>query len=212
MDEHYNDAIAIEMESAGVAQAGHLNDNVPVVVVRGISDRADGTKETTDRAQWQPKAVASAAAFAEALADEFVRHVHKNRREEAKAVAKVERKGPSAVNQKVSRSNEVIQVGIIHGNANIGGMSHRQAPTLSATDQLGNLGERLTQARVFGELDPETVAAAEAELAVAADALVGRSPNAAPMMALKRLRGLVEDVPDLASRVAAVISTVSGRS
>src|SRR5699024_429062 len=41
----YNDAMAIEMEGAGVAQAGHLSGS-PVAIVRGISDRADGTKAT----------------------------------------------------------------------------------------------------------------------------------------------------------------------
>jgi 8-oxo-dGTP diphosphatase len=65
--EHYNDACAIEMEAAGVAQAAHLNDSLPVVVIRGISDRADGGKATADDAGWQPRAAANAAAFAVAL-------------------------------------------------------------------------------------------------------------------------------------------------
>ncbi|WP_214105147.1 5'-methylthioadenosine/S-adenosylhomocysteine nucleosidase [Acrocarpospora catenulata] len=71
LNEHYNDALAIEMEGAGVAQAGHLNRSLPVVVVRGISDRADGTKQATDREQWQPRAAANAAAFAVVLAEEL---------------------------------------------------------------------------------------------------------------------------------------------
>lgn len=66
--EHYNDACAIEMEAAGVAQAAHLNDSLPVVVIRGISDRADGGKMAADRAGSQPRAAANAAAFAIALA------------------------------------------------------------------------------------------------------------------------------------------------
>jgi nucleoside phosphorylase/ADP-ribose pyrophosphatase YjhB (NUDIX family) len=65
--EHYNDACAIEMEAAGVAQAAHLNDSLPVVVVRGISDRADGGKVKADGAGWQPRAAANATAFAVAL-------------------------------------------------------------------------------------------------------------------------------------------------
>jgi adenosylhomocysteine nucleosidase len=69
--EHYNDACAIEMEAAGVAQAAHLNDSLPVVVVRGISDRADGGKVTADGAGWQPRAVANATAFAVALVAEL---------------------------------------------------------------------------------------------------------------------------------------------
>lgn len=71
MRQHYNDALAIDMEAAGVAQAGHLNKGLPVIVVRGISDRADGTKTETDAGNWQPRAAANAAAFAAALAVEL---------------------------------------------------------------------------------------------------------------------------------------------
>jgi adenosylhomocysteine nucleosidase len=71
--QHYNDALAIEMEAAGVAQAGHLNRALPVVVVRGISDRADGSKSTTDSENWQPRAAAHAAAFGTVLARELIR-------------------------------------------------------------------------------------------------------------------------------------------
>jgi nucleoside phosphorylase len=62
---NYNDAVAVSMEDAGVAQAAHLN-SVDVIVVRGISDKADGTKNATSR-DWQPRAAANAAAFAMAL-------------------------------------------------------------------------------------------------------------------------------------------------
>ena len=72
--QHYNDALAIEMEAAGVAQAGHLNRAMPVVVVRGISDHADGTKTNTDGHNWQPRAARHAAAFAAALAQELVKN------------------------------------------------------------------------------------------------------------------------------------------
>lgn len=65
----YNDAAAIEMEGAGVAQAGQLNRSHPVLTVRGISDRADGNKDGTDEVGWQPIAAANAAAFALALAE-----------------------------------------------------------------------------------------------------------------------------------------------
>jgi nucleoside phosphorylase len=69
--EHYNDAIAVEMEAAGVAQASHLNDSLPMAVVRGISDPADATKAAADRAGWQRRAAANAAAFALTLAAEL---------------------------------------------------------------------------------------------------------------------------------------------
>jgi adenosylhomocysteine nucleosidase len=64
---HYGDAIAVEMESAGVAHAGHLNRSAPTLTIRAISDAADGTKAVTDAAGWRERAAATAAAFAIAL-------------------------------------------------------------------------------------------------------------------------------------------------
>ncbi len=66
--ESYNDAIAVEMEGSGFAHAAALSDQLPVAVVRGISDRADGTKDLTDRGNGQHIAARNAAAFAAALA------------------------------------------------------------------------------------------------------------------------------------------------
>ncbi|WP_439378651.1 FxSxx-COOH system tetratricopeptide repeat protein [Amycolatopsis lexingtonensis] len=57
---HYDDAAAIEMESAGVAKAGHLNHGLPVLTVRGIGDGGA-----------HAVAAAHAAAFALALAVEI---------------------------------------------------------------------------------------------------------------------------------------------
>lgn len=68
----YNDAAAIEMESAGVASAGHLNQTRPVLTIRGISDKADGTKHYTTDATWQSRAAANATAFTLALASSFL--------------------------------------------------------------------------------------------------------------------------------------------
>jgi hypothetical protein len=67
IEERYNDAAAIEMEGAGVALACHLNESRPVVVLRGISDRADGRKEVSDSDGGQPRAARNAAAFAMTL-------------------------------------------------------------------------------------------------------------------------------------------------
>ncbi|PRX96599.1 5'-methylthioadenosine/S-adenosylhomocysteine nucleosidase [Allonocardiopsis opalescens] len=63
----YRDAVAIEMESAGVADAAHLNDDLPLLTIRGISDLADGEKHLSDEAGLQPIAASHAAAFAAAL-------------------------------------------------------------------------------------------------------------------------------------------------
>ncbi|MEY9913121.1 nucleoside phosphorylase [Catenulispora sp. MAP12-49] len=63
---HHNDAGAIDMEDAGIVHAAHLSD-LPTLVVRGISDRADGRKTDADGAGWQQRAAANAAAFAAAV-------------------------------------------------------------------------------------------------------------------------------------------------
>ncbi|MER5602710.1 5'-methylthioadenosine/S-adenosylhomocysteine nucleosidase [Streptomyces sp. NPDC002265] len=62
LDSHYNGAAAIEMEGAGFASAAHLAGTVPFLVVRGISDKADGTKQATDATGTQEKAARHAAA------------------------------------------------------------------------------------------------------------------------------------------------------
>ncbi|MFY1699904.1 MULTISPECIES: 5'-methylthioadenosine/S-adenosylhomocysteine nucleosidase [unclassified Solwaraspora] len=64
---HYADAVAVDMESAGVAHAGHVNRAVPTATIRGISDHASG-KDRTDAEGWQPVAAAHAAMFALTLA------------------------------------------------------------------------------------------------------------------------------------------------
>jgi nucleoside phosphorylase len=64
----YDDAAAVEMESAGTAQAAHLNGSLPTLSVRGISDHADARKHVTDTASWQHIAAERAAAFSVSLA------------------------------------------------------------------------------------------------------------------------------------------------
>lgn len=64
----YNDAIAVDMESAGLAVAAQLNGAVPTVSIRAVSDRADGAKAEAHREGWHPVAARNAAAFAVALA------------------------------------------------------------------------------------------------------------------------------------------------
>nr|MDT0659078.1 5'-methylthioadenosine/S-adenosylhomocysteine nucleosidase [Micromonospora sp. DSM 115978] len=66
--EQYSDAIAIDMESAGVAEGAHRKNFHNAVTIRGISDAADGAKRQRDAAGWQPRAATNAAAFAAALA------------------------------------------------------------------------------------------------------------------------------------------------
>jgi len=68
---HNNDAVAIEMESAGSAAAAHLNDDLPTLTIRGISDLADGEKHVSDAGGFQPAAAEHAAAFAVAFLREL---------------------------------------------------------------------------------------------------------------------------------------------
>ncbi|MFJ5220566.1 5'-methylthioadenosine/S-adenosylhomocysteine nucleosidase [Streptomyces sp. NPDC088354] len=65
--QNYNDAVAIEMESAGFARAAHLAGQLPVLTIRGISDKADGNKHAADANGSQPAAAAHAAAAAIAV-------------------------------------------------------------------------------------------------------------------------------------------------
>ncbi|WP_186319065.1 5'-methylthioadenosine/S-adenosylhomocysteine nucleosidase [Streptomyces sp. SAJ15] len=72
LHEHYNDVVAIEMESAGMAHAAQIG-GMEALTIRGISDRADGTKCADDDAERQPRAAAHAAAAAVAI----LRHHHR---------------------------------------------------------------------------------------------------------------------------------------
>lgn len=67
---HYNDAAAIEMEGAGVVSAVDLAGG-DALVIRGISDRADGDKSRVDGQGWQPRAAASAASAVVAVLREL---------------------------------------------------------------------------------------------------------------------------------------------
>lgn len=65
--EHYSDAVAVDMESAGMAEAAHRCGFPHSITIRGISDKTDGDKRRADAAGWQTTAAAHAAAFAVAL-------------------------------------------------------------------------------------------------------------------------------------------------
>ena len=194
------------MEAAGVAQAGHLNRALPVVVVRGISDHADGTKTSTDGHNWQPRAARHAAAFAAALAQELV----KNPQTPTTSDTDSDRSAPVRVtNRNVANGNARvgIQAGQIEGGVVIGADADRP-PNLAAS--LGELRRDLKQAHRDGGLDNDTYEAAEAELDTAAECVregVAGSRSRL-LLALRRLRGLVGEVAELAARLAGIIAAV----
>ncbi len=64
---NYDDAAAIEMESAGVCRAAHLVGGLDTLTIRGISDRADGHKRRADAGGSQEFAAWRAAAAAVAV-------------------------------------------------------------------------------------------------------------------------------------------------
>ncbi|GLW67548.1 purine phosphorylase [Actinomadura rubrobrunea] len=208
---NYNDALAIEMEGAGVAQAAHLNRSLPVVVVRGVSDRADGTKEATDRRRWQARAVSNAAAFAVALAENLVAEEENRDR-----VDETETMGSSQMSgwvRNIAKDNArvVVQAGHVNGGIQVSG---EQAPPIDPAEAIARLAARLRQARAAGHLDEDTFQAAQAELASARELMRTTMPpdTGSVTVALKKVRGLVADVAALAAEVASVIALVQGLS
>ncbi|MFI5610689.1 purine phosphorylase [Amycolatopsis sp. NPDC051903] len=112
---NYNDAVAVEMESAGLALAGHLNGNIPAVTIRGISDHASGDKEFTDAEGWQTPAARNAAAFAVSLAAALD--------DGTGAAEPVAAAPPAAAPVNVAKDNATVsqQIGVNHGTTNFGG-------------------------------------------------------------------------------------------
>jgi adenosylhomocysteine nucleosidase len=204
--DHYNDALAIEMEAAGVAQAGHLNGS-PVAIVRGISDRADGTKTTSADQTWQPRAAANAAAFATRLAKELIKeHTAMHEDENIRKAGHV---------SNFSSSSQIgIQAGYVTGSTVNMGAPPRTSTTPDLLAELAALRDELKREHTTGKVDDATYEAAEVELDIAGKALEENTPEGKNkfVLALKRLRGLVADVAELAVKVATVIAAVKGLS
>jgi 8-oxo-dGTP diphosphatase len=184
-----------------------------VVVIRGISDRADGTKEVTDRARWQQRAVANAAAFAAALAEEIAAEDKDGGWLAIKRTARGSAMQGHEVTYNIARDNSRVgvQAGIVHGGIRID-FDPSQPTDLAGA--LAGFRAQLQRARADGRLDEDTYAAAEAELTVADEALQAKAPQSKGRLtlALKKLRGLISDVGDLATELAAIIALVQALS
>jgi adenosylhomocysteine nucleosidase len=209
--EHYNDAVAIEMESAGVAQAGHLNRSLPIVVVRGISDKADGTKASADGLDWQPAAAANAAGFAAALATNLITELPGGPALTAEEKPRSPGMSEGITNIAAGHARVGFQAGQVYGNISIG---PEPATINDLAAQLFDFREQLSRARMAGILDDTTYRAAKVELDVVTGSLPAETEQSKSrlMVALKRLRGLIADVADLAARLAAIISAAKGLS
>ncbi|MGC5623815.1 purine phosphorylase [Streptomyces albidoflavus] len=210
--QHYNDALAIEMEAAGVAQAGHLS-GAPVAIIRGISDRADGTKNSKDDRNWQPQAAANAAAFAIRLAKELAmeqEEASSPRNDMMPPVARPERHlGNTAHNSTVGIMASSVTGSSVHMNT---------APQKPGAQNLftafNEFRESLTRHRTQGDLDEDTYREALADLESALRSARERTPDSSKRasMTLRRLRGLVADCPALLAELTPLIAAAGDRA
>lgn len=203
----YNDALAIEMEGAGVAQAGHLSGS-SVAIVRGISDRADGTKATDADRLWQPVAAANAAAFALDLAEELIQQ------EETPGMRKGSTSGDGGNVTNTAYGSVGFQAGSVSDSTFHVSLASPARGPAGVTDQLAALREELAREHAEGRVDEDTHEAATAELDVAGKGLEEATPESrkTSLLALKRLRGLLGDLASLAAKVASLITAVRGLS
>ncbi|MFJ7279841.1 purine phosphorylase [Kitasatospora sp. NPDC098663] len=204
--QHYNDALAIEMEAAGVAQAGHLN-GAPVAIIRGISDRADGTKNSADDRNWQPRAAANAAAFATRLAVELVGELEESAMPRDDRVRSADR-----FDRNVSNIAHNSTVGIMAGSVTGSSVHLNAAPTASGpTDllaELSNFRQQLGRHLADGALDEDTYREALTDLDSALRSAGTNTPESSKrtVMTLRRLRGLVAECPALLAGLAPLIA------
>lgn len=214
---HYNDAAAVEMEGAGLAQAGQLN-SVPAMAIRGISDGASADKTVTDRAGWQPIAAGHAAAFAIALAERIgaesgtrgpARRARRavGRRGRAEMDDSVATVAPTFHNVAQGSATVGVQAGQIYGGAYVNDVTAAGEPEDLGT-QLKNLREALEAAYRERQVDPVTYEAAQEELSEAEASLPPDEPTRRRrlVLALKRLKGLVEEVADFAAKVTRILA------
>ncbi|MFD8020063.1 purine phosphorylase [Streptomyces lavendulae] len=208
--QHYNDALAIEMEAAGVAQAGHLN-GAPVAIIRGISDRADGTKSSAKDRSWQPRAAANAAAFATRLAVELVREQMEIAMSQAGRAHSADRR-----EENVSNIAHGSTVGIMAGSVKDSNVYLNVEPKVTApkdlTAELDAFRLHLMQHHTEGILDDETYREALVDLDSARRAAKENTPESSKraVMQLKRLRGLIADCPVLAAKLATLVVAAGG--
>lgn len=213
--EHYNDALAIEMESAGVAQACHLN-GAAVAVIRGISDLADGTKSTSGDGTWQPRAADNAAAFAVRLAEELITDKEHGVMHGDRPVHRAETDTgiDTGTVTNVAIGGQVgIQAGNVSGSTVVSfGVAPQDSTSAVLAAELAAFREQLARVHAAGRIDSATYEAAQTELDLADKALerdTSENRNAF-VLALKRLRGLTADVTDLATRIVALLAIAKG--
>ncbi|MEW2108963.1 5'-methylthioadenosine/S-adenosylhomocysteine nucleosidase [Streptomyces albidoflavus] len=210
--QHYNDALAIEMEAAGVAQAGHLS-GAPVAIIRGISDRADGTKNSKDDRNWQPQAAANAAAFAIRLAKELAEE-----QEEASSPRNDMMPPIDRPERHLSNTAHNSTVGIMASSVTGSSVHMITTPQKTGAQNLftafNEFRESLTRHHAQGDLDEDTYREALADLESALRSARERTPGSSKRasMTLRRLRGLVADCPALMAELTPLIAAAGDRA
>jgi adenosylhomocysteine nucleosidase len=205
--EHYNDAIAVEMEAAGVAQASYLNDARPTAVVRGISDLADPAKATADGSGWQRRAAASAAAFALTLATELAAGPPRQLQ------ASRDAQQPDAPVHVTNTASGNARVGAQAWQI-FGGVWNNFDDPPQGGDVLALLADLradLNQACHAGRVEEEIGQAALEEVDAATEA-ARQQQDGRLMIAVRRLSGLIGDLAEFAGKLAAIVSAVRGMS
>lgn len=209
--EHYNDTLAVEMEAAGIAQAGHLNDSLPIAVVRGISDSADGTKASADEAGWQPRAAARAAAFALALASELgSRPTARSAGPREEAAQDTPAVPMTVTNLAAGHARVGVQAGQILGGVHGAGRGDSMPP-VDLPSLLADLSRQIDQAYQEGRVEEEIRQAAIEEITDAAEA-ARHQQGKQLVVAVRRLSGLIGDLAEFAARLAAIVTAAKGLS
>ncbi|MFJ5805957.1 purine phosphorylase [Streptomyces sp. NPDC093093] len=208
--QHYNDALAIEMEAAGVAQAGHLN-GAPVAIIRGISDRADGTKSSAEDRSWQPRAAANAAAFAVRLAMELVKE------QTEITVPRTDRaQSGDRLAEHVHNTAHGSTIGIMAGSVKDSNVYLNTDPKVTSPKdldaELDGFRLHLMRHHTEGALDDDTCREALADLDSARRTARENTAESSKRtaMTLKRLRGLIAECPVLVAKLAPLIVATGG--
>ncbi|MFJ9391476.1 purine phosphorylase [Nocardioides sp. NPDC101246] len=215
--EHYNDTAAIEMEGAGIAEAGRLN-GVPIGVVRGISDRADGGKTVANDEHWQPRAAAHAAAFAVELAvklieaaTEELRHDGSRRPDSSVDESRRARIGGSGNAFNFSSGTVGMQAHTItHATVHMPSPARGGGADIEAL--IVELRTLLRAQHTAGNVDQETYEEARDELEVAESLAQQQDPSSRrkTMFALKKFGAVVSDVTEIAAKAATAAGHVQG--
>lgn len=185
--EHYNDAVAVEMESSGMAHASHLNLSVPAITIRGISDFAFGTKDFTDESGGPRQAADHAAAFAAALIAQLDDTGPPPERQRATPV--------NVYNQTSGYVENVFQVGVLNGGFH---GEHPKRPALP--DLLVELAEAILADHRAGHIDADTL---EGGMAALYD-IRTRHDTKRRAEAVRRLNELLGDRPALGAMITRI--------